>query len=198
MKITSRSGDSLFNYTSSFIGYPGSELQVNNIHQLNYAYEALEVYNIKRSTDYPTGNLIKMSDIKVETDPRSTVYWSAWSDVITDFGQHITIVNPNEVDIYFHSTPSHQDSSLAIDGGEKISLYPNPFEDCLHVYSKKSMANCKIEVYDVFGSLIETSENINIDTNTVLNINSQLYPKGIYLIKFFYEDKMITHKMIKK
>jgi hypothetical protein len=48
MKITSRSSDSLFNYSSSFAGYPGSMLQVNNIPQLNYAYEALEVYNINR------------------------------------------------------------------------------------------------------------------------------------------------------
>jgi hypothetical protein len=44
MVLTSQTNDTTFNYISSFNGYPDTKLQVNNIHQLNWTYEALEVY----------------------------------------------------------------------------------------------------------------------------------------------------------
>lgn len=200
VELISKSNDTAFNYVSSFAEIPGSELKVNNIHQLMYAYEALEAYNIQHCTDYPTDDKIKMSNIQITINPVTPSYLSyAWSDNGSDCGQHISIVNSSstngEVDIYFHRINT---SILDATGYQKeeIHVYPNPVENLLHITTDKLISSCKIEVYNSLGNLIKTV--INMNSGNEFDMDFQNYLPGLYFIKFYYNNKIFTSKIIRK
>ncbi len=65
--------------------------------------------------------------------------------------------------------------------------YPNPTSGKLYI--KESVYE-KIEIFNLIGNVILESKNNEIDLTE--------YPDGLYFIRFYYEEKLITGKIIKK
>lgn len=73
-----------------------------------------------------------------------------------------------------------------------LTIYPNPVGSTLYI---KGSSFEKVEIYDVFGSLVDT-----VDTNTIgsqVEINVDNLKPGIYLIRIFEKGTIITRKILK-
>lgn len=95
------------------------------------------------------------------------------STLVVVEGEHILSVNDN------------------IAANDKISIYPNPVKDVLHVQGK-SIDGSNFEIYHVTGALIQKGKL----TNGKINV-SQL-SKGIYVISVNNNGKKSTMKFIKQ
>ncbi|MFD1063473.1 T9SS type A sorting domain-containing protein [Winogradskyella litorisediminis] len=72
----------------------------------------------------------------------------------------------------------------------KISVYPNPVKDIIHI--KSNTALNKIEIYSLNGKMIHT-ENKAFD-----NLNLEFLNSGIYLVKFYTENGSTFKKIVKE
>lgn len=194
-----------FSYNSSFSGYP-TGLQIDNLPQVLLTYIALESYKAERSDEYPANGKIKFFDIQIETDVKNPdIHWDLYKDEKSPsvLGQFTKVINPSsdggEIEIYFRKPNS-------IDGFDEIQFYPNPFIDYLHispyriknrvsVFADIPITDCTIEIYDSFGRLMKNYFYANLDHEfdiDLSNLNS-----GLYLIKFKYDNRSHTFKIIK-
>jgi hypothetical protein len=94
-----------YNYLSSFAGYPSANLQVNNIQQLTWLNETLEVYGITQASDYPATSDVSFKNISILCGSiHPSVTWDA-ENRVGDVGQHCEIVSNSstsgEVNLYF-------------------------------------------------------------------------------------------------
>ncbi|HPT22480.1 MAG TPA: T9SS type A sorting domain-containing protein [Bacteroidales bacterium] len=190
VRLTSVS-DNLFSYNSSFQGYT-SGLQVNNISQLSTPSFALEAYNVQSCDEYPIDEKIKMSNIQILLDNiYPPLLWHTCREV-SDCGQFSEVIressNDGEVYIHFHTASS-------IDNFDDIHIYPNPAGDFLHVSPNEPITDCKIELFNCSGKLILTNQYNYLDYE--LNIDLQNYSDGIYFIRFSYNNKSHTFKILK-
>ncbi|GCD76836.1 serine protease [Thermaurantimonas aggregans] len=78
------------------------------------------------------------------------------------------------------------------DDKEKISIFPNPVRDELHVKGLESAEIKEIRIYDGYGRLVKA---INKIENGDINVSS--LPSGIYFITFTFEGHKITKKILK-
>jgi hypothetical protein len=90
-----------YSYTSSFVGIAGTELPVHNIAELLWCNETLEAYSVSQCSDYPASDMTAFSDISITTTSGKVA--PNWTPVnrVSDCGQHTTVVNPEEVDLYY-------------------------------------------------------------------------------------------------
>ncbi|WP_044399747.1 aryl-sulfate sulfotransferase [Lacinutrix sp. Hel_I_90] len=70
-----------------------------------------------------------------------------------------------------------------------IQLYPNPVVDILTVVYEKEIN--KIEIYTLFGQLIQVIENSNV-------VDLKSYASGLYLVKIHANEGTLTKKIIKE
>ena len=86
-------------------------------------------------------------------------------------------------------------SNLTLDN---FIVYPNPVINYLNIISQWNISNYHIDIFDINGKLIYS----NYFTNPRPIINTDLFSKGIYLMKISYtidgEYKSILKKIIKK
>jgi subtilisin family serine protease len=86
-------------------------------------------------------------------------------------------------------------SNLTLDN---FIVYPNPVINYLNIISQWNISNYHIDIFDINGKLIYS----NYFTNPRTTINTDLFSKGIYLMKISYtidgEYKSILKKIIKK
>ena len=54
-----------YSYLSSFAGYASTNLIVNNIQQLTWCNETLEVYGITQAADYPATSEVAFKNINI-------------------------------------------------------------------------------------------------------------------------------------
>lgn len=195
-----------FSYNSSFSGYP-TGLQVNDLPQVLLTYIALESYGAETSDEYPTNQKIKFFDIHLETDTKNPkIPWDLYMDEKTPsvLGQFTKVINPSsdggEIEIYFRKPYS-------IDGFDEIQFYPNPFIDYLHispyriknrvsVFADIPITDCTIEIYDSFGRLLKNYFYANLDHEVDIDLSN--LNSGLYLIKFKYDNRSNTFKIIKR
>jgi|GEM_PF-1063943 len=106
MQLTAKT-DSGYSYNSAFVGYPTCSLQMNNIGELTWANETMEVYGITAYTDYPPDSVVRMTNIQILTGTVTPALNWTHENVVTDVGQHTIVVSNNstngEVDLYFHN-----------------------------------------------------------------------------------------------
>jgi hypothetical protein len=86
--------------------YPdNNSITVSNVPEMQYIFETMEAYNMQQSSNYPNGSC-NMTGIQVLTGGgrRPTVATLNFipNNVVTDVGQHTTVVSGQEVDLYFH------------------------------------------------------------------------------------------------
>jgi hypothetical protein len=96
MTLTGTTGSN-FNYTSEFVGIPGTQLAIQNIELLQNSSETLEAYYVDDCAEYPTGDT---AFTNIEFTFAGGAATPAW-DLITpysDCGQHATIANDSPTD----------------------------------------------------------------------------------------------------
>ena len=90
--------------------------------------------------------------------------------------------------IVLSNTLSTEDKSIM---APKVSLYPNPTTNWLHVNA--SIKVDRFEIYDVLGKKQNVSTMINSN-----KINTQNLSSGIYLLKLYHSNNAITIKKFLK
>jgi hypothetical protein len=102
--LTSQSGQN-FTYSCEFTGISGTNFSIENISQLTWCTETLEVYGVSACNEFPNTAYSEMDDINVLTGGKTpSVDWVP-TDVATSCGVQTTIVTNGgtdaAVDIYF-------------------------------------------------------------------------------------------------
>ena len=79
---------------------------------------------------------------------------------------------------------------------KNVKITPNPFKESVVVELNEMVVdNCKIEIFNVLGQIINKQTILNNTTT----IDMSKYNKGMYLLRIFKDDKIImTEKMIKE
>jgi hypothetical protein len=94
------------NYTSQFVGIPGSRLLAQGLTELVLATETLEVYGLTASSDYPNAPMTAMKgiDLQVNNVP-APLAWMPYTMTSPPFGEHASVVSNvtpgGEIDIYY-------------------------------------------------------------------------------------------------
>lgn len=196
-----------YSYTSYFDGY-SSGLHILNEDELNTAYIVFETYNVKRKEEYPTDEKIRFNNIKLNSgiDEHYGTWTSFddWNNPKNDLGQKTKIVFNNResgiIEIHFHSP-------LSIDGFEEIHLYPNPVKDKLHIspgwikndlsiFPDKPISHCNIELFDLKGNLLYQKYIELFDFEFYLDMS--YYKQGFYILRFSYDNRSHSFKIIKE
>jgi len=89
-------------------------------------------------------------------------------------------------DVFSFTLFSSGSDSLNDENG--ASIYPNPAQNYVLIKSIKPIT--KVEIFDSFGKSVMITENNG-------KINILQWPKGIYFVRLFMGDKLITKKLIK-
>jgi hypothetical protein len=193
MKLTSASSNT-FSYNSSFDGYSsGSELQVNNVPQLNWVCESLEAYGITKVTDYPNEEKIIMSDIQIKVaNYYPLISWKP-INIATEYGRHINIVSNSsidgEVDLYFHTAPK---------AFSLVQNYPNPFNlSTVFSFNLPSNSFVSLKLFDLLGREVATivSEEMLAGSYSK-QWNAKGISSGIYLYRLQEGSLSETKKLI--
>ena len=197
IKLTSDSG-SAFNYNSAFTEYPESALQVNNLNRADWAYETLEVYNLIGCDEYPSDTVIKMTDIKIETDSvYPSLSWIA-QNLVTEYGQHTNIVsdssNGGEVDIYFHTSCVSAGIANTTTASSEINVYPNPNTGKFQIECPGSQIQ-RIDVYNMIGELVYSVPFK--DNRSMITVNIADLQNGMYVVQLMTKSGVATRKIIK-
>jgi hypothetical protein len=72
-----------------------------------------------------------------------------------------------------------------------IDLYPNPTSDYLNVKSGETKAVISFEIYDMQGQKLLSQKNVS-------SINLQNLSQGIYIIKIYFDNELVTTRKIIK
>lgn len=192
----------------------------NGFAYYSYGGEAFK-YDIANNTEFPlsencTTNSCDLTDIKVTNDGK---IWSShgkecgegrilqMTDCI-DFN-YLTNVNFPDSGIYNIITDQlgniwgatsqglvkiYKNSVLEnkeVDHKREITIFPSVVEDFLNIKSNQKIT--KIQIYDASGRLIK--DNLLVSDN---KINLSFIKKGNYLIKFFFNNQLISSKKMIK
>ena len=106
MTLTATYEDGTRNYSSEFLGIPGTKLMALGIVELTDAEETLEVYGLTDPSEYPNAPNTAMKQINLQTGGNAApVQWAANSMAAPQFGEHTEIVTDGgvggETDLYY-------------------------------------------------------------------------------------------------
>ena len=76
------------------------------------------------------------------------------------------------------------------DGGDEISLYPNPASEEVRIRRKTQDSRFKmIEIYSISGELVD-----RLECKSMINVSD--LPDGIYLVRILTDKNYITQKLL--
>ena len=183
IKLTSVT-DGQYSYKSYFEGYE-TGLEVTNLPELLSFYVVLEAYNVYGCDEYPGDEKLRVNNINIMTgDVYPKLNWHTSKDFerpVNDCSQFTEIVNGSsqngEVDINFHTPTS-------IDDYDDFHIFPNPAKDYLNISPNRSVLDCSIEVFNVYGKLIHEVFIKSFDYE--LDMDFSQYAPGLYFIRLSY------------
>ena len=79
--------------------------------------------------------------------------------------------------------------NIGVSTTKKIKLFPNPTRENINISLEKFNGNIHTEVYDLIGNRLQTTNETTISLRD--------YPRGIYLLKVAYGDRVEEVKVIK-
>ena len=91
----------------------------------------------------------------------------------------------NKFDYYF----GEDQGRYIIEIEKNLLVYPNPTSEKINISVDNFNGNIQIEVYDLIGNKLQTSNESTISLRN--------YSKGIYILKVAYGDKVKEVKVIK-
>ncbi len=80
-----------------------------------------------------------------------------------------------------------------------LSLYPNPFSDQLQIYfnAPNEFGSYSFKLLSFEGRLLNSVSGLQ--NNTTYSLNTEVLPKGIFLVQLFSDDKLVSsHKIVKQ
>jgi hypothetical protein len=80
-----------------------------------------------------------------------------------------------------------------------LSLYPNPFTDQLQIYfnAPNEFGSYSFKLLSFEGRLLNSVSGLQ--NNTTYSLNTEVLPKGIFLVQLFSDDKLVSsHKIVKQ
>jgi hypothetical protein len=82
---------------------------------------------------------------------------------------------------------------------EVFALYPNPVTSTLHISSNHLNATCIIEISDARGIVVSlTNQVTGSSANGVINIATDAFASGLYVVRLMTTTKTLTGKFIKE
>ena len=116
-----------YSYGCQFTGIANTSLPIQNVEQLTWANETLEVYGITQPSDYPDAFETKMRGISLSTAGSSTsLSWDA-NDAVTHVGQHCVVVSNSsangEVDLCYSDHPVAKAQGLAVYNSQLYAVW---------------------------------------------------------------------------
>lgn len=89
----------------------------------------------------------------------------------------------------------NSDQEPDIENGEKIRIYPNPFNTEANIVFQEKAA--ETEIYDLLGRKVTNGFIITKSNNNTYTITrGENIPEGIYLINFLFNNKTYSQKLI--
>jgi len=85
-------------------------------------------------------------------------------------------------------------STETIDSNNKLTVYPIPTTNQIHIDLDKNTTHIKAQLYNIEGKLLYAQDYNN--TNEVL-INTSSFSKGIYVLKLQLDNTQKTLKVVK-
>jgi hypothetical protein len=116
-----------YSYGCQFTGIANTSLPIQNVEQLTWANETLEVYGITQPSDYPDAFETKMRGISLSTAGSSTsLSWDA-NNAVTDVGQHCVVVSNSstngEVDLCYSDHPVAKAQGLSVYNSQLYAVW---------------------------------------------------------------------------
>jgi pimeloyl-ACP methyl ester carboxylesterase len=74
-----------------------------------------------------------------------------------------------------------------------ISIYPNPCKDNL-IIDANGLRDLRFEIYGIDGKILETTSQIS---GSIIKVDLSIIPKGVYLLRLFTNDQVVTKKIIR-
>jgi len=202
MELTSQSSSG-FSYSSYFVGYPNCTIQVNNVTELKWANQTMEVYGATGYLDYPPDTSVSMSAISMLTgtvNPTNPVVIWHPQNVVTDVGQHCIVTSNSttngNVDLYFHM-PLHINTAgiNTITDEAAFRIYPNPACNAITIEKQNATSlNNTLSIKNVQGRevlrqrLNFASDQSSIDVSALSN--------GIYFLSLLNEEGSYMQKIV--
>ena len=141
-------------------------------------FNQLESLDIKNGnninfTDFQANNNDSLYCISVDDSTWASNNWSAYIDSQTVFSNNC---NPSTIDI--------------IENLNNFLTYPNPTNNLIQIEIENYNGSIEAALYDFTGKLLETTNSTKL---SLVN-----YPKGIYLLKVAYGDRIEEVKVVKE
>ena len=100
------------------------------------------------------------------------------------------IITPS--DIYRYKGASFFGADIMNRESPKLQIYPQPVSDRFRIKYESSFD--RIEIYDIQGKMIYNEE---FSKQTETSISSNSWKKGLYLLKVFSKENVISGKIVK-
>lgn len=78
---------------------------------------------------------------------------------------------------------------------EGVQLYPNPVQNILNVSISSNEVPDELIIYNSLGQVVEHKNNLGVN---IMEINTQLYSKGVYFLKIVKQNTSKTFRFIKE
>ena len=195
MQYQSESGG-LYTYTSDFVSHPGTDITVENIAQLNWPCETLEVYNFTTADDYPQppSEYVGMKSIDISIQGSAgTLSWNPVNNY-ANANEHAIVYSNSptsgEVDLYWHAAFSNrtnytdysygytnQSGSITAFPGNQVELLASVTLEPPGTYSvyielpnyitfTSNTSGSSTDVLSASGSLNNTTATFNMPSNS--------------------------------
>lgn len=76
-----------------------------------------------------------------------------------------------------------------------IELYPNPTKGVLNISVNKNVGDMTIEIVDVEGRVVFSSNEKNVQSGFVKQVSMEQYPNGNYMIKLKANGQQVSHNV---
>ncbi|MCK5776066.1 MAG: T9SS type A sorting domain-containing protein, partial [Bacteroidales bacterium] len=77
-----------------------------------------------------------------------------------------------------------------------FGIYPNPNNGSFSLNNFKDMSQAKIEIFDQLGRLVYTKNNIDLNAQSILNVDLKHSSHGIYLVKISNKNSSYNQRFI--
>ncbi len=158
--------------------YWNTQIEINNSHfEVEKSLDGVEYTEMERIAGNGSTNSINNYDV-IDENPFGTTYYRLKQvDFDGQFKYYgpisITNADANEISVQ--------------------NLYPNPADESffIDVYSKEALS-ANVAVYNSFGQEVYNKVS-DVDGSSRLEINSQSWPTGVYIVKVTNEEKHFQH-----
>jgi hypothetical protein len=159
-------------------------------HTISASFEIVNMYTISANTG--KGGSVSPKGIITIPEESNQSY-----QIIPDNGYRILRVIVDNLDLgalseyTFNSVFSNHSISAEFTSETDVSAYPSPFRDEFNLKIETPMTDkFDLYVYDVASKLVYSQKEV--EGNAVTNVNLQNSPKGVYIVRLYYDNVMVS------